>query len=189
MLPVRVSTRTGAVLFKLRGGFTLTKKILFSGGLAVFLAYCYFYIAATAPANKPGELSGAQWPQGLIILLEIFLVINIINIIRATPKAERNFSDVTSINFKAVLKNRLFLGLVILFVFAFSLEYLGFLLGTFLFTIAYAYLLGEHRLPRLALYSLIITIALYVLFSLALDVMLPRGVGPLRDFALMLESI
>jgi len=78
---------------------------------------------------------------------------------------------------------------VILFAFAFSLEYLGFMLGTFLFTIAYAYLLGEHRVPRLVLYSVIITIALYVLFSLALDVMLPRGVGPLRDFALMLESI
>ena len=49
-------------------------------------------------------------------------------------------------------------------------------------------LAGKNVHERLAM-SVIITVVLYILFTMALDVMLPRGVGPLRDFALMLETI
>jgi putative tricarboxylic transport membrane protein len=167
----------------------LATKLLFSGGLAAFFAYCFVYISMTAPANKVGELSGSQYPQIIIILLEVFLIINIIKIIKGTPKADKNLKSITSVDYKGFYKSKLILGIAILLAYAFAMDYLGFLIGTFLFVMAYAWLLGEKRIKNLLLYSVLISVILYILFSFGLDVMLPRGVGPLRDFALMLESI
>ena len=52
----------------------------------------------------------------------------------------------------------------------------------------YGMLLGEKNIVRLAIASVIIALVLYIVFSGMLSVNLPRGVGFLRDFALLLES-
>jgi hypothetical protein len=55
---------------------------------------------------------------------------------------------------------------------------------------AYGFLLGERRPSRLILYPVLITIILYVLFSVFLGILLPRGDIPfLRNVALALESV
>lgn len=170
-------------------GINLALQLLFNGALALFFIYCFFYVGTIVPENAPGTMSAAQWPQMLLALLVIFLVVNMVNIVKKTPKEERNLSTVTSLNFKGLYKNRLFIGIVLLLVYALILDYLGFVVSTFLFSVAYSYLLGEKRIPRLLLYSFIITVILYVLFQMGLDIMLPRGIGVFRNFALMLESI
>lgn len=167
----------------------MTKKILFNGGLAVFLAYCYFYVAQGAPANVPGELDGVTWTRILIVLLEICLVINIIKIIRSESKAGQKSEVSEKFDFKSLLQNKLLMGVILLFAYALVLDYTGFILGTFLFAAAYIWLLGEKRIPRLVIYSVLIAVLMYALFQIGLDIRLPRGVGPLRDFALLLETI
>jgi hypothetical protein len=167
----------------------LAIQLLFNGVLTLFFVYCYFYIGATAPAPKPDTMDAAQWPQMLLILLVFFLIINMYNIIKRTPKEERNFKTLTGINYIGIFKNKLVIGIVLLFVYAFALDYIGFILGTFLFCIGYSRLLGEKRIKWLLVYSFLIVAVLYILFTFGLNIMLPRGVGELRNFALMLESI
>ena len=167
----------------------MTKKILFNGGLAVFLAYCYFYVAQGAPAEVAKQLSGVTWTRILIILLEITLIINIISIIRSESKNKKPAEATEKFDFKSLLQNKLLIGIVVLFVYSLALDYTGFILGTILFCLAYIRLLGEKRIPRLVLYSILISVSLYFLFQMGLDIRLPRGVGPLRDFALLLETI
>ena len=52
----------------------------------------------------------------------------------------------------------------------------------------YGWLLGAKNIPTLAIASVLIALVLYIIFSGMLSVNLPRGVGFLRDFALLLES-
>ena len=59
-----------------------------------------------------------------------------------------------------------------------------------LFLIAYGLLLGQRNIPVLLLSSVLITVILYIGFSVMLGVMLPRGQFlPLRNFALFIESL
>lgn len=164
-------------------------QLLFNGVLAVFFAYCYFYVGSIAPEPKAGTMDGAQWPQLLLALLIFFIVLNIYNIYKSTPKEERNLSTITGVNYKGFFKNKLFIGIAIFFVYAVGLEYLGFIISSFLFAMAYSRLLGEKRISHLLLYSFLSVIILYFLFSKGLQIMLPRGVGIFRDFALLLETL
>ncbi len=164
-------------------------QLLFNGAMALFFIYCYFYVGSIAPEPQPGNMDGAQWPQMLLMLLVFFIAINMYNIYKRTPKEERNLSTIKKINFKGILKNKLFLGIAAMLVYAFALEYLGFITGSFLFAVAYSRLLGEKRIPNLLLYSFLSVVILYFLFSKGLSIMLPRGIGIFRDFALMLETL
>ena len=57
-------------------------------------------------------------------------------------------------------------------------------------TCAISSLLGEKKLPRLAIASVCITLVLYIVFNGMLSVNLPRGtIGFLRNFALWMESV
>lgn len=164
-------------------------ELLFNGVLALFFIYCFFYIGSIAPEPQPGTMDAAQWPQLLLGLLVIFLIINMYNIYKNTPKKERNLSAITEIKLGGFYKNKLFLGIASLFVYSFALDYLGFIVSSFLFSVAYSRLLGEKRFTRLLLYSFLSVAVLYFLFSKGLNIMLPRGVGIFRNFALFLETL
>lgn len=164
-------------------------QLLFNGGLALFFIYCFFYIGAIAPEPEPGMMDGAQWPQILLVLLVVFLVANMYSIYKKTARNERNLGAITGINLKELYKNKLLIGIAILFIYALVLEYLGFILSSLLLCIAYSRLLGEKRIPQLLLYSLLNVVILYFLFSKGLNLILPRGVGILRKFALILERM
>jgi hypothetical protein len=88
------------------------------------------------------------------------------------------------------LKSKLFFGMVILVVMALVYDPLGFLVTSFLFLGSYGLLLGERKYVRLVISSLGITLILYVVFSVLLGILLPRGNIPfLRNMALALESV
>ena len=54
----------------------------------------------------------------------------------------------------------------------------------------YGVMLGEQKIARLLVFSALITLLLYVVFSVLLSVNLPRGTIPqARNFALWLESL
>lgn len=64
------------------------------------------------------------------------------------------------------------------------------MLTCLLFLIACGLLLGQKKIWLLLGTSVLITIILYIGFSVLLGVMLPRGqIGFLRNFALLVESL
>jgi hypothetical protein len=165
-------------------------QLLFNGGLTLFFIYCYYYISITAPVKtRAYEMDGADWPKMLLILVIIALVVNILNIIRKTPPAERNMNAIASINYAGVFKSKLFLGMALMLLYAFALPYAGFIPASIVMAALYMMLLGERRVLFALRNSIISVAALYVLFFFLLDIMLPRGVGVFRDFALIVESV
>lgn len=163
-------------------------ELIFSVALLIFSIYCFFYVGTTSPAATATELGAAFWPRLILACLVILLIINIINTIKKN-KAEGVKDTVNMEGIKNFLTSKLFLGMIMVVIMALALDYLGFMLTTFLFIIAYGILLGMRSPVKLLLTGLIVTVVLYVVFQGALGIMLPRGYGFLRNFALWVEML
>lgn len=161
-------------------------ELVFNAALAIFFIYCFFYVGITTPDNTAGQLDGAQWSQGLLAVLVILLIVNIIKIIKNKDNTK---TKVISFNIKGIITNKLFIGIALLLVYSIALSRTGFLLTSFILVFLYSYLLGERKIIRMILTSALSVIALYLLFDRVLDIMLPRGTGIFRTFALFIESL
>ena len=53
--------------------------------------------------------------------------------------------------------------------------YVGFLISTFIYLLLFGLVVGERRLPRLLLFSVLVPIAIYLVFSTLFNVPLPEG--------------
>ena len=164
-------------------------EVLFSGILVVFFSYCAINAMMTLPADVAGELSAKQWSVTILLLAILFLVINIVNVIRKTPKDQRNFSALTEIKFENIIRSRLLWGVVAMVGYTALVDTLGFLVTTFLFCNVFCMLLGEKKVPKAVLFSLILTVILFFIFFKGMGVILPRGVGFLRDFSRVAEKL
>ncbi len=164
-------------------------QLLMNAVLFVFFTVCVFNASATLPASVAGQLSAKQWSMGILALILFFLIVNMINIYRGTPKEERNLSSITGIRPAAILKSKLFWGMASLVLYALLIRYLGFLLCSLLFCFGFSMLLGEKKEWRAAVFSLVVTVVLYLLFYKGMGIMLPRGEGFLRDISLAIESL
>ena len=171
--------------------FELIMNIL----LVVFLGFSYFTHVLEAPVpvkvqKNPYAFQPDTWPKVIIILLLICLVINIIQIIKRN-KGKENFTLKAFVaTIPGFFKSKMFLGIIILAVASFLLETIGFVVTAILVLFFYGMLLGEKKIARLAIASVLIALVLYIVFSGMLSVNLPRGtIGFLRNFALFLESI
>lgn len=164
--------------------------ILFDLVLIVLAGYCFAYVhIAASSTTYTDPLGTAFWPELLLGLLIVFLVINIVQIYRGTPKEERNLSALKSLRPEKIIKSRFFWGIVIMLIYSVLLSVTGFLLTSFLMSIAMAYCLGEKRPHVLLIFSFLAVVLIFIIFFRGMGIQLPRGtVSFLRDFALTVEG-
>lgn len=166
-------------------------ELIVNALLLIFSIFCFFYVGTTMPVSAVNELGAEQWPEMLLFLLIIAILWNICNFFK------RNSMNDIAASFKdffpsivRLIKSKLFLGMVILVIMAQMYEPIGFITTSLTFLIVYGILLGQRKPLTLILSAVLITLLLYVGFSVLLGVMLPRGQVPfLRNIALFLESI
>lgn len=152
----------------------------------MFSVYCFFLVGAESPAPTPTELGAAFWPRIILVAMIALLVANIVNYLKANKVTAQGIMG--EIKLGEFVKSKLFTGMVIVFVMALVMPYIGFIPSCLVFLVSYGMLLGEKRMPRLLLISVIVTIVLYALFQGPLSIMLPRGVSFFREFALVCEG-
>ena len=163
-------------------------EIVFNVCLLVFSIYAFFYVGMTSPAATETELGAAFWPRIILVLLAVLLLINIWNVYKkGKEQTDKPAFDASSIT--GFFKSKIFIGMIIVIIMAVVMEYLGFILTCCLFIMAYGFLLGQKSIWKLVLTGVVATIILYVIFQGALDIMLPRGYGFLRNFALFVEGL
>lgn len=171
--------------------FELILNVLLLLGIGYATAFHVLEAAVPLKVEKnPYALQPNVWPTVLMVLLMVAIVANIVGIIRKNKgKPEFSLSGFVG-SIPGFFKSKLFFGILIVVLASLLLETLGFMVTSFLFLIAYGILLGERKYWRIALVALIITIFLYVVFGILLQVNLPRGtIGFLRSFALWLEQL
>lgn len=160
--------------------------IIFSVLLMAFSAYCYYYVGVKSPAGTATELGAAFWPRIILFLMIVLLIVNIINSVKKMKSEGKTvFGEIKPMEF---FKSKLFIGMIIIAAMAAVLPIIGFMPTCFLFLVVYGRLLGEKNYVKLALFSLLITVLLYIIFQGALDIMLARGTGVFRTFARACEK-
>lgn len=161
--------------------------LIFSAVMLIGSIYLFFLVGAESPLPTETELGAAFWPRIILVLLMLLLVVNIVQTLKAAKtEGQPVIGDLDVAGF---FKSKLFVGMLIVFLMALILPKIGFIPSCCLFLIAYGILLGERKIPLLVIRSVILTAIIYVIFQGALDIMLARGVGVFRDFALFFEKI
>ena len=160
--------------------------IIFSIVLGIFCIYLFFLVGAESPAPTATELGAAFWPRIILVLRILLIIVNIVNSLKKLKGSNEKLT--AGFNLGEFLKSKLFVGMILVAVMAILMPIIGFIPVSFLFLIAYGVLLGERRIGFLIIVSLVITAILYILFQGALDIMLARGTGIFRDFALFFET-
>lgn len=166
-------------------------EILFSVALLLFAAYCLFYVTVSVTVSTVSDpLGSALWPQIILVLLMIVLVINIYQLVKKTPKEERSLDAIKRIDWKQSVTSPFFLGMVCLVIYSLILNTTGFLLTSWILCMVFCYLLGERRPLVIVSFSLATVVVLFLLFYKGMGVQMPRGTVPfLRNFALAVEKL
>ncbi|MDO4493925.1 MAG: tripartite tricarboxylate transporter TctB family protein [Clostridia bacterium] len=171
--------------------FELIMNVLLFG----FLGFTFFTHVLEAKVPKsflknPYNLKPDMWPKVIIGLLMICLAINIYRIIKKNKgKEDFNFKALLA-SAKDFLKSKMFLGMLIIAFAAAIIETVGFVVTVFIVLFLYGMLLGERRIVRLLIISVVLALLLQIIFGGLLDVVLPRGTVPfLRNFALWMENL
>lgn len=167
----------------------MTLELLLNVLLFVFFGYCFGVSFQLINQTKSDVMGSALWPQIVLILLLFCLAWNIYKVVRKIRTEPESVEKLNFAQIKGFLTSKMFVGILITFAMAFVLDYLGFLPTTFLFLAAYGILLGERKPLKIVGISLLLTVLLYIIFYKGLSIMLPRGIGPLRNFALGIEAL
>ncbi len=164
-------------------------EVLFSAVLIVFFGYCAIDAATTLPADVAGELSAKQWSVSILLLIILFLIINIVQVIRKTPKEERSVAaSFKNITLAGMLKSRILWGVVSMVAYAALVDVLGFVITSLIFCTVFCMLLGEKTWWKALIFSLGVTVVLYLIFYKGMGIILPRGTGVFRDFSRSIEK-
>jgi len=165
-------------------------ELLFNAGLVAFFGYAYFFIGTSVPATQGPGWGAEVWPQAILLMLMVLLSINMYQIYRKGKSTKTlDLAQLRRFSLAAFIKSKMFLAMASLAIYALSLQVAGFILSTLVFFMVYARIVGQKNVKILAISSFVATFAVYFVFSRALGVMLPRGVGILRVFAIFLESL
>lgn len=158
-------------------------ELLFDGFIAIVLMI--FFIASyqidgiTISSDKIGA---SGFPQAIIIISFMILIFisykNIKNIKSGKQENKFNFQDK---GFKIMV-----LSMGLLAAYIFTLNIIGFILGTFIFSVSAAKIMGYNENLKTLIFSLGLTVGVTLIFGKLFFVGLPRGIGLLREISYLI---
>ena len=187
-----------------------------SGISIFFIISCYLYVLAGSIDQNPipGQLGPAFWPKCILILLMLSCVFKgfeiyrdqLKNIKKAYPVGYRNAAkEVESSavaqaaeeaaqaeapgSFASVDLRKLLLMIMACIGYAFFIDMIGFAMANVIFLFAFCYLVGDRKLMRLTLVSVLGTIGLLYLFAKFVYIPLPKGHFFFEDITLIIYRI
>lgn len=130
---------------------------------------------------KGDTLAASGFPLISIGIGFLLCVILLLKQARAGKKQGGKLLDLSTPAGKAIL----FSGLLLV-AYLMLMNLLGFIVSTFLFSITAPMVMGYRNKGKLAVFALLTTIGLVLLFGKAFYVQLPRGIGFLRELSYFL---
>ena len=159
-------------------------ELIFNGGMLIFLLAMTVYSGSIEVWQ--GYVGARYWPMFLLVCADLIFIAKTVGILRKLPKEERKL-DMSFL--KEGKTHRLLAAFALTIVYAGVMQILGFFIATIVYAMCLSAILGLRNLVKLFLSSLVITVVIYVIFVWALDIMVPRGAGPLYYFGLWLETL
>lgn len=171
---------------------SIRSTLPYAVGLAV-AALLFFLARHIDYSPRAGALGPDFWPRTVIGLMAAACLFEIVKILLGLKVEARGVADALESEEAEEAETKypwlLVGGIALVTLYAFVVDYLGFLLSTFLFLAAFMYL-GRCRHHRTVwLTSAGITVAAAILFMRITYVSLPRGVPPFDAFTDFIRTI
>lgn len=163
-------------------------------GLAVS-ALLFYFARQIEYTPRPGALGPDFWPRTVIGLMAAACLFEIVRILLGLKGEAHGVADALELEAGEAEEPEkkypwlLAGGIALVTLYAFVVDYLGFLLSTFFFLAAFMYLGRYRRHKTVWLTSAGITLAAAILFMRIAYVSLPRGVPPFDAFTDFIRTI
>mgnify|MGYP002761081148 CR=1 FL=1 len=164
------------------------------GIVAIFL---FIETGSFADVRTGGTDPGAAyWPRIVLSTILLACVINIGSIYRnsgdelSLPEGSfGNAIDAVNPSNVSTTTKRYFVAIALMVVYIALLTDIGFLVLTPFFVFFFLWTLGYPSMPKAAVYSIVITIFVFLLFRNVMNIALPYGTGILRDLSVFVEGL
>ena len=144
--------------------------------LSIFLFVKTYGFEFTTHHQAPPTL----WPRGILILLVLACGLLIGKFILEERKKG---TDRTGKTESETQWGMVFKGILVLFLYMFLMGYVGYILSTLAFTLAAMLMLGNRNKVHLVLTPLLTTVLVFIIFTHAMYIPLPKGISVFRTFS------
>jgi len=169
------------------------KNLATAAVLSVFLIYLFINVGReTALLGKmldgyPAMARPAFWPQFMIVGLLITSLLHIyFQAIKKNRPEQKEIEKKESIK---VFNSKVVGSIVIVSLYTYLSQYLGFTFSTFLFIFIYMWYLGERKIKRFIYFPILSLLILLFFFWRVMYLSLPKGVGIFSSFSNFIMSI
>ncbi|XAW89005.1 tripartite tricarboxylate transporter TctB family protein [Vibrio sp. CDRSL-10 TSBA] len=147
--------------------------------LSAGLLYQAFFISDSHALSSPGA-----FPMSAAAIMLVFSSITVFDTLKKTPvpSALRAF-------LQQIVPTNVVIMLVLIGLFAFCLESIGFVITTFVFLTVTLLLLHQRNLVKAVSIALLALVVIYIIFRLVFLVILPEGVIPEGEVLSYLSSL
>lgn len=158
-------------------------ELIFNGFM--FLVLLVFFIDSTKIDEvtvSTDKIGAAGFPQFIIIISAILLIYISIKKVREMKKGKTSEKQ----EYKDIGYKRMFLTIVLLGLYIFIMNIIGYILSTFIFSVLASYTMGYRDMKKVVIFSLILTVAITLIFGKVFFVALPRGISIFREVSYLI---
>ena len=151
--------------------------------LLIALSIFLFINTSTFQFTTYEKASPRMWPRGILILLVLTSLILVGKLLfeRSKEGAERERTE------PKIKTGMMVKGILVLFLYMFLMQYLGYILSTLFFTAAAMLMLGNRNKLQLFVVPTLTTAFIFAVFTHAMYISMPKGVWVFRAFSLMFQ--
>jgi uncharacterized membrane protein (DUF485 family) len=161
-------------------------EIVFSAACVAFFGSMLFETLGLLGQGRAGEMGSGLWP---FLALTVALVLSLLMLVGSIRKyraaARKDAPEPTSEDLAEKKRRRATVTLSIAAFVAYILvmPWIGFILGTLLYVLAFALTLGERRRWVLGVSPFLVTAVIVAVFAKFITIPFPKGIGIFADFS------
>ncbi|MGM0878592.1 MAG: tripartite tricarboxylate transporter TctB family protein [Bacillota bacterium] len=154
-------------------------EIIFHVILIIATGLFYKESFAITTGRSADPIGPAGFPQAILMIILVLLLISLFNAIRKTKSGKEKASPLHL--------NVAYFGLLIVIVgFIILNGIISFTLASIVFCYLLFFILGQKRFIKMAINSIIVSLVFTLVFGKILSVPLPRGLGIIKEFSYFL---
>jgi len=171
-----------------KNGRVVMKKgeIVFSGVCVAFFGFMLFETLDLLGQGRPGEVGSGLWPfmaLSVSLVLSLLMLIASVKKYRAAAREGTPELPVEAIAEKRRQRTTVTLSIVTFLVYILVMPWIGFILATLIYVLAFALALGERRRWVLAVSPVLVTAVIIAVFAKFITIPFPKGIGVFAEFS------
>jgi putative tricarboxylic transport membrane protein len=161
-------------------------EIVFFGACVLFFGFMLFESLDLLGQGRPGEVGSGLWPfMSLAVSLALSLLMLVASLRKRRAAAGEAPSEPSAEAHAETRRQRMtvFLSIVAFLAYILLIPWIGFILATLAYILAFALALGERRRWVLAVSPFLVTAVIVAVFAKFITIPFPKGVGVFAELS------